>query len=345
MTRVFPLAFVALGLVVASGCGVPEEIYKARTLELDKCRQELTRNEADLQAARNRLEEEAGARERAVTVETEYMKLKRDLNATERQLEELKRARVWSEQRTSVYRLLRERLQPLAKDNSVELVVRANRMLVTLPEAALFEPGRAELKPTGEAPLRAVATVLREIVDRDFLVAAHTDNVLVKGSPFRSNWELSTARAVAVVRFLQAEGVDPRRLGAAGFSEFDRLADNDTPEHRTQNRRVEIVVQPRKEELPTIDTREPKELPTTPPPIIAPPQAQTETQTGTEAEAEGSTSRAQRRAGSGTAAASSAEAAAASPAATRKGTRGPYAVASQPKPNDAGRAATPTTAW
>lgn len=330
MTRVFAVAGIVLGVV---GCGVPEEIYKARTLELDKCRQELTRNEADLQAARNRLEEEAGARERAVTVETEYMKLKRDLNATERQLEELKRARVWSEQRTSVYRLLRERLAPLAKDNAVELVVRANRMLVTLPESALFDPGRAELKPTGEPPLRAVATVLREIIDRDFLVAAHTDNVLVKGSPFRSNWELSTARAVAVVRFLQAEGVDPRRLGAAGFSEFDRLVDNETAEHRTQNRRVEIVVQPRKEELPSIDTRDPKEGPAAPPPIISPPQT------------EAPVSQRQRREGSGTATARSTEAPAASPAATRNGTRGPYAVASQPKPNDAGRAATPTTAW
>jgi chemotaxis protein MotB len=266
MTRVFAL----IAILLTTGCGVPEEIYKARTLELDKCRQELTRSEADLQATRNRLDEEAGARERALAVETEYMKLKRDLNATERQLEELKRARIWSEQRTSVYRLLRDRLAPSAKETSAELVVRANRMMVTLPEAVLFEPGRAELKPTGEAALRAVATVLREIIDRDFLVAAHTDNVLVKGSPFRSNWELSTARAVAVVRFLQAEGVDPRRLGAAGFSEFDRVVENDTPEHRTQNRRVEIVVQPRKEELPSIDTRGPMEAPMPPLPVITP---------------------------------------------------------------------------
>ena len=75
----------------------------------------------------------------------------------------------------------------------------------------------------------------------------------MKSSPFKWNWELSTARAVAVVRFLQAEGVDPRHLGAAGFSEFDPVAQNDTDVERAMNRRMEIEIRPLPEELPPID--------------------------------------------------------------------------------------------
>jgi chemotaxis protein MotB len=227
-------------------CGVSQELYDARTNELDRTRGELTRTQAELASARARSDEDSSAREHAATIEAEYLKLKKDLNATEKQLEELKEARRLSEQRSELFRSLTERLRAPA---TVEL--RKGKMTVRVPSALLFEAGRAELKPEGQAALRVVAAALKDVPDRDFLVGAHTDALSVKGGTFRSNWELSSARAVSVVRFLQQEGVSPSRLAAAGYSEFDpRVVAPATPEERAANDRVEVVLMPSLEELP-----------------------------------------------------------------------------------------------
>jgi chemotaxis protein MotB len=95
--------------------------------------------------------------------------------------------------------------------------------------------------------------VLKQIANRDFQVAGHTDNIPVRGR-FPSNWELSTARAVTVSRFLQGQGVDPAHLSAAGYAEFQPAADNGTPEGRQQNRRIEIVLMPSLDELPDLSS-------------------------------------------------------------------------------------------
>ena len=259
------ISIICLGF--ATACGVPQELYNARLTEIDRFKADLNRSQTESASLRDRLEEEAGARNRAATVEAEYMKLRRDLRATEKQLEDLKRARSQAEQRTEAYRALRLRLGPLVDDKVLQITVRQNLIRLLVDENLLFERGHAELKLTGAAAVRQIAAVLREISNRDFVVAAHTDNTIVKLSPFRSNWDLSTARAVAVVRTLQGEGVDPRHLAAAGYSEFDRLYENDTEEHRAKNRRIEITLQPREDELPTVDTSEPTHLVPTPPPM------------------------------------------------------------------------------
>jgi chemotaxis protein MotB len=253
-----------LGFLTA--CGVPQEIYNARTLELDRCKADLTRAEGTTTTLKTRLDEEQGARDRAATVEAEYMRLKQNLHATEQQLEELKKTRSQAEARTLAFRALRDRLRVLIESHSLSVGSRRNLITVTVGEALLFERGSADLKPTGVLLLKQVASVLREIVDRDFVVTAHSDNQLAKGSPFHSNWDLTTTRAVTIVRQLQAEGVSPRHLAAAGQSEFDKLVDNDTDEHRALNRRIEITLMPNKEELPAIDASDSKELEPAPPP-------------------------------------------------------------------------------
>jgi chemotaxis protein MotB len=98
-----------------------------------------------------------------------------------------------------------------------------------------------------------VAQVLATIGDRRFMVSGHTDNVPIKTARFPSNWELSTARAVEVVQLLVAGGMKPTVLGAAGYGENDPVATNDTPEHKAQNRRIEIVLEPNLSDLPNLD--------------------------------------------------------------------------------------------
>ena len=113
----------------------------------------------------------------------------------------------------------------------------------------LFEPGSANLAETGEAEIANIADILRSIADDipdgiDWVIRVdgHTDNIPVgTNSRFADNWELSQARALSVVRFMSEDlGIDPRRLAANGFGEFQPINPLDTPEARAQNRRIEL---------------------------------------------------------------------------------------------------------
>ncbi len=112
----------------------------------------------------------------------------------------------------------------------------------------LFEQGSATLAAAGEAEIANIADILRSIADDipsgiDWVIRVdgHTDNVPITGGRFADNWELSQARALSVVRFMSEDlGIDPRRLAANGFGEFQPLNPLDTPEARAQNRRIEL---------------------------------------------------------------------------------------------------------
>ncbi|MCD6500087.1 MAG: OmpA family protein [Deltaproteobacteria bacterium] len=154
--------------------------------------------------------------------------------------------------RTRLFRRLALKLRAMIQAGSLNVTVRKGRMIVNMANKILFDPGRAKLKQAGKEALQKLAAVLREIPDRDFVVAGHTDNRPVKHSRYRSNWSLSAARAVEVVAFLEKAGVLPRHLSAAGFSSFDPVGDNATVEGRAANRRIEIIVMPKISELPPI---------------------------------------------------------------------------------------------
>jgi chemotaxis protein MotB len=135
----------------------------------------------------------------------------------------------------------------------IKVTVRNGRMLLALPNDILFDSGKVEIKPEGKTAIANVAKVLAGMPDRHFLVAGHTDNVPIKTKKFRSNWELSTQRAVEVTGLLVEGGMKPSQLGAAGYADFDPAASNDTPEGQKQNRRIEIVVEPNLSELPSLE--------------------------------------------------------------------------------------------
>ena len=126
-------------------------------------------------------------------------------------------------------------------------------MIVRLGDQILFDPGKTELKKDGEDALRQVTDVLKEIPNRNFQVAGHTDNIPIKSKRFRSNWDLSTARAVEVVNFMIASGMEPKRLSAAGYADQSPVAGNDTTENKAKNRRIEITLVPNLDDLPPID--------------------------------------------------------------------------------------------
>jgi chemotaxis protein MotB len=168
-------------------------------------------------------------------------------------LEELRKQKAAAEARAATFRNLVARLKSMIDAGQLKVIIRDGRMLIALPNDVLFDSGKTNIKPDGQTALAQVAKVLATIPDRNFLVAGDTDDVPIHTVRFPSNWELSTARAVEVTKFLVANGMRPQVLAAAGSGEFDPVVANDSPEHRAQNRRIEIVLQPNLADLPSLD--------------------------------------------------------------------------------------------
>jgi len=115
-------------------------------------------------------------------------------------------------------------------------------LVIHIEESALFDPGKDELKPEAFAALDLVSKQLKGI-QNPIRIEGHTDNTPIKTARFPSNWELSAARAITVVRYLaDKHEIDPTKLSALGYGEFRPIANNSTPEGRALNRRVDIVV-------------------------------------------------------------------------------------------------------
>jgi chemotaxis protein MotB len=117
----------------------------------------------------------------------------------------------------------------------------ADRLVIRMKSAILFAEGQSALTRTAEEVLAGLVPALAGAPSQ-LRVEGHTDDVPIRTAAFPSNWELSTARAISVVRYLEENGVDRSRLSVAGYGEFHPLAPNDSPERRALNRRVEIVV-------------------------------------------------------------------------------------------------------
>ena len=117
---------------------------------------------------------------------------------------------------------------------------------ITLEEygnLAFFESGKAELTEQIITNIDKIYPILKKLSqDYEIIVEGHTDNVPIYTKQFQSNWELSTARATAVVRYLISKGIDPTRISAIGYGEYRPVAPNDTPENRQKNRRVVFFV-------------------------------------------------------------------------------------------------------
>ena len=140
---------------------------------------------------------------------------------------------------------LRVALVQIAKTNAalqgLQIIQQRHELILRLPEGVLFDTGDARVKEVSVATLKAIAPEIRGR-SVDVRVEGHTDNRPISSGRFRSNWELSTARAIAVMQVLSAEGVLDTRLSVGGYSEFRPVAPNDTDEGRKQNRRVDLVI-------------------------------------------------------------------------------------------------------
>jgi len=148
---------------------------------------------------------------------------------------------------TSTREKLTSELKEEIRKGEIAITQLKDKLSLNLVEKILFDSGSALVKKDGKKVLDRVAEILKKVQDKQIRIEGHTDNVPISAriiEKFPSNWELSTSRATNVVKYLQEKGVDPKYLVASGSSQYRPIALNDTPEGRSKNRRIEIVLTP-----------------------------------------------------------------------------------------------------
>jgi len=240
------------------GCGVDEDIHNKTVADLERTKQELAdcqKKGSEHEAEIAKLKADGEKMEKRLTqLGQERGTLSLDLEQAKKRMEELKKAQEAAEKRNAQFKQLLAKFKSMIDAGKLQVEVREGRMLVKLPDNILFDPGKTDLKADGKEALLQVANVLKEIKDRKYQVAGHTDNVPIKSKRFKDNWELSTARALEVVHLMIAQGgMDPKTLSAAGYADQLPVAPNDSPENKQKNRRIEIVLQPNIEDLPPME--------------------------------------------------------------------------------------------
>lgn len=147
----------------------------------------------------------------------------------------------------STYDSLVSELKQEIKQGEIQITQLKDKLTVNMVEKILFDSGSAVIKKNGTRVLDRVADILKGLNKQQIKVEGHTDNVPIGpglAEKFPTNWELSTARATTVVRYLQGRGVSPMVLSAEGYADYRPVSPNDTDEGKAKNRRIEIVLIP-----------------------------------------------------------------------------------------------------
>jgi len=270
---------IALLLLFPAGCvkkgthnRTLQELSSARTdyEELNReCRTELSRRDdrearlreqlASLQAETDRLIEELGvSRRETMRVQDDLVEAQLEaeraadlLNAQGAEamrlrgrLDQLAAIEAEVRERNRIYEEVLGRFRSLINAGRLSVSIVRGRMVINLPQDILFSPGSATLGSNGRETLGEIATVLGEFDDRTFQVEGHTDDDPIATAQFPSNWELSAARALSVVKLLVSRGVSPELVSGAAYGEFQPVATNQTEDGQRLNRRIEIVMLP-----------------------------------------------------------------------------------------------------
>ena len=233
-------------LVFAAACGVSKDEFAAQQRDAQQNLKNyqtesektaaLEKKVADLQAQNGALQSQLGE----VTAASARLQLEKGA----------------LEAKSAQYQQLASTLEGQIKSGQVEISELRGKMTVKLKDRVLFSSGSSSLNREGKAALDAVADAFKDLQGKNVVVAGYTDDVPNSAkSGYADNWDLSTARAVNVVRYLQTKGVSPAMLGAAGFSEYRPLVPNDSPANRSQNRRIEIALTAADYTPPVVDAR------------------------------------------------------------------------------------------
>lgn len=181
---------------------------------------------------------------------TQLEKAEEDLFERESKLRELQSL---IKQRDSSMNALRERVEQSLlgfKDSGLEIEVKNGKVYVKMSNQLLFKSGSTVIDQRGRDALSQLATVLSQQTDISVMIEGHTDNKPINNARIADNWDLSVLRSTEVARILTIEnGIDPKRIIASGRSEFMPTDESDNQEARAKNRRTEIILSPKLDEL------------------------------------------------------------------------------------------------
>ncbi len=237
--------FPVVALLLLAGC-VSQGTYDIKAKEA----QTLTGQVEKLQAENASLTAEVNA----LKNDQEKGRLERDalrarVNELTQKINELNAEKTEQlEKATQTADELRKKLEKEIQEGKVQITEMKNRLTMTMVDKIIFPSGSAEISKEGKQVLDKVVSILKDVKDKRIQIEGHTDNVKIVSSlkkRFPTNWELSTARATEVVRYLQETGgIDPVLLSATGYSQYQPVVPNDTDEGKHKNRRIEIVLLP-----------------------------------------------------------------------------------------------------
>jgi len=205
---------------------------------------------SDLNDQVNQLNNKAGLLSTNVAnKESQLTKSQQQLADQQKRLEQLQS--LMDQQKKATQEIRKKMADALVGFNSNELTVaiKNGKVYVSLQENLLFPSGSAVVNPKGKEALGKLAEVLNTNPDITVDIEGHTDSIPIRGK-YKDNWDLSTARANSIVRILTTDyQVDPVRVIASGHSQYDPVQSNGTPEGRALNRRTEIILSPKLDEL------------------------------------------------------------------------------------------------
>jgi chemotaxis protein MotB len=200
-----------------------------RDQELDRVRRDQDRLQELLRQEQDRLKQEAADKQR----------LEQERAAKEAEIERL----------TKTHEDLTKSLKDDIEKGNITIRQVRDQLTINMVDRVLFDSGKADIKPEGLKVLKQVGDVLKHVADKQIRIEGHTDNVPIGPKikdRFPTNWELSTARATSVIRYLIEEGgVDRTAISAGGYADTRPGASNETEEGRASNRRIEIVLYPK----------------------------------------------------------------------------------------------------
>ena len=251
----------AITVLTSLACGYSEEEWQAKLTEISDLQDQLAQRDQKIQQDEERITELSAERDRLngllTDLTSEAQSLSTNLAEVQRLYDEAKRQQEQQAARLAMFRATLEKFRAMIQSGRLRVRIDRGRMVVEMSSNVLFDSGSAVLGDMGTQTLSELAAVLLQIPDRSFQVAGHTDNVWSgRGVSFEDNWELSTERALSVVRFFQSVGMNPTVLAAVGYGEHQPVADNASDMGREQNRRIEIVLMPNLDELPDLSALE-----------------------------------------------------------------------------------------
>lgn len=263
-------ALVCSLAVAAIACGIPQEQFDAKALEAENYKRQyqdesgkaaaleakvkdLEAKIGELTAARDAVEKTRADLEASLTkTDAQRMDLEKrvaELTALNEELAKSKKkladAKEALEKKSEEYEALARSLKDEITTGKIELSELKGRMVVKMKDKILFSSGSVKINKEGQDAVAKVADALKAVKGKIIRVEGHTDNVPTdsKGE-FKTNWELSAARAMVVVHFMEDKGVPPVLLSAVGYGEHQPIASNNTGEGKSLNRRIEIVLAP-----------------------------------------------------------------------------------------------------